>query len=230
MPPERVSWAELRPGFLTRFEQGEHIAVIGPSGQGKTTLSLDLLDGFHERGGSILVLANKPSDKLLTKLQKEGWPRIRQWPPNYDHRVKRRVLFWPSYGRASTAKRNRPAFEYALDCALNEGSWFVYVDETRYFIEQLGMRYLFDEYWNSARSSNVTVVAASQGTTWINRTMIEQESWMFCFKPKHVEARKDLADAAGDRDIRDELLELGDHEFLIVHTPSGERYISRVGS
>jgi ABC-type oligopeptide transport system ATPase subunit len=216
--------------MLGRFEQGQHIAVVGPTGQGKTTLALDLLDMFHSAGGSVLVLANKPSDPLLGKLTRHGWPRIRQWPPDYDHRVKRKVLLWPAYGRASRARANRPVFEYALDCALLEGGWFVYLDETRYFVEQMGMRNIVDEYWNAARSEKVTLIAGSQGPTWINRTMITQETWLFLFRPRHVEDAKLYAEAAGDKQVAAELRTLGDHEFLLVHTPNGRRYISRVGT
>lgn len=216
--------------MLARFEQGQHVAIIGPTGQGKTTLALDLLDGFWDAGGSDLVLANKPKDALLSKLVREGWPRIRAWPPDYAHRVGRRVLLWPTYGRASKAKANKATFEYALDMALLEGGWFIYVDEVRYFIEQMGMRSLIDEFWNGARSSGVTLVAGSQGTTWINKTMIRQETWLFLFKPRSLEERKEYADAAGDKSVVEDLDQLRDHEFLLVHTPDGRRYISRVGS
>jgi energy-coupling factor transporter ATP-binding protein EcfA2 len=228
--PERVPWSELRPAFLRAFRQGQHVAVIGPTGQGKTTLAIDLLDGFYEMGGSDLIVANKPRDKLFSKLIGAGWKRIRRWPPDYAHRQARRLILWPDYGRASQAKRNRPVFEYAMDMALNEGGWFVYMDEVRYFIEQMGMRSLVDEYWNGARSSKVTLVAGSQGTTWINRTMIRQETWLFLFKPRSLEERKEYADAAGDRAVFDELAGLRSHEFLLVHTPDGRRYISKVGT
>jgi hypothetical protein len=193
-------------------------------------LALELLDGFHGAGGSVVMLANKPRDPLYSKLQREGWPRIRQWPPDYDHRVKRRVLLWPAYGRASTAKRNRPAFEYALDMILAEGGWFIYIDEMRYMVEQMGMRTILDEYWNAARSSKVTLIAGSQGATWISRGMVTQETWLFLFRPRHTEDAKLYAEAAGDRQIAGELDGLGRHEFLLVHTPSNERYVSKVGT
>jgi energy-coupling factor transporter ATP-binding protein EcfA2 len=226
--PERVKWSELRAALLETFTPGEHIAIIGPTGQGKTTLSLDILDLFYGAGASEIVLANKPKDKLLSSLAKQGWPRISDWPPTYEHRQGRRVLLWPPYGRASEATAHKARFEYALDMVYLEGGWVVYLDEVRYFIEQMGMRKVVDEYWNGARSSGVTLIAGSQGTTWINKTMIRQETWLILFKPRSLEEAKEYADAAGERALAEVLVTLADHEFLVVHTLSGRRYISKV--
>lgn len=225
---ERVPWERLRPEFLEAFEEGQHIAIIGPTGEGKTTFSVEVLNAFYQMGASELFLANKHRDPLLTKLTREGWRRITSWPPDYAERQSRRVILWPSYGRASRAKANRGVFEYALDMALLEGHWVVYFDEMRYFIEQMGMRSLVDEYWNGARSAGVTVIAASQGTTWINKTMIRQESWLILFRPRSLEEMKEYADAIGDRDAVADLRALQRHEFLLVHTPNGRRYISKL--
>lgn len=213
-----------------KFEQGQHIALIGPTGQGKTTLAVELLDDFHEMGASELVMANKPKDDLLSKLEANGWPRIHRWPPDYEHRTRRRVLLWPHYGRASRAVTNREKFEEALDYALLEGGWTVYLDEMRYFIETLGMRTLVDEYWNGARSSAVTLIAGAQGTSWVSKGMMRQETWLFMFKPRSIEETKDYADVAGTKDAIEDLRLLGNHEFLLTHLPTGERYVSKVGT
>ena len=229
-PAERVPWHLLKEGLYDKFDQGQHLAIIGPTGQGKTTLAVELLDDFWEMGASELVAANKPRDDLMEKLEANGWPRIYRWPPDYEHRARRRVLLWPHYGRASQAERNRAIFEEAFDYTLLEGGWVLYLDETRYFVETLKMRQQVDELWNGSRSSRITLMTGSQGTTWINKTMIRQETWMFLFKPRGIEERKEYADATGDKGSEADLLSLGEHEFLLVHLPSGERYVSKVGT
>lgn len=232
-PAQRVAWSQLRPAMLQKFHQGEHVAIIGPTGEGKTFLEVDILDGFHQAGGSICLLANKPKDPLLSKLIADGWPRVRQWPPDYAHRQKRRVILWPPYGRASQARRNKGTFEYAIDMMLNEGGWFIALDELRYFTEQLGLRHVLDEIWNGARSSNVTLVAGAQGTSWTPRGHRDQRTWGFWFRPATLDQRKEYAEAIGDRQAEADLQQLrgkaqGGHEFLVTH--GVHRYISEVGS
>lgn len=225
-PSEVVPWDALRTDFLEKFEPGQHLAVIGPTGSGKTTFAVNILEAFFDLGASEVMLANKGRDPLLRHLESGGWARISAWPPNFEERQKRKILLWPPYGRASQAKANAHIFVNALDYILMEGGWVVYIDEVRYFIEQLGMRSLVDEYWNGARSADITVVAGSQGTTWINKTMIRQESWLILFKPRSIDESKEYADAAGDRDVAADLDALGPHEFLMIHTPDGRRYRS----
>lgn len=227
--PERIGWSELRRGFGEEFQQGEHCAILGPTGEGKTTLGLDICEELHERGCSVAILANKASDSVLSRLTRNGWRRVRAWPPDYEDRARRKVLIWPTYGRASnTAERNKPVFSKALDELLHERGWVVYIDEAVYFVETLGMRQLVDEYWNSARSAKVTLIANAQSHTWINKTMIRQETWAFLFKARNGEDVKDQAKIFGVEP--EELQTLGRHEFLVVNTRTHHRYVSKVGT
>jgi energy-coupling factor transporter ATP-binding protein EcfA2 len=225
----RVRWSRLRPDFLEHWPQGEHVAIIGPTGVGKSTLALDLLEArAAERDAHVVVLATKRRDPTLAKL---GWPTIGRWPPDYEHRVGKKVILWPPYGKASTARANRAVYEEALDEILEEGGWTVYLDEAIYFTETLGLRHMLDEYWNTARSSRVTVVASSQGTTWIPRAMITQQSWVFVFRPRNEEVMRDAATVAGGRDrFLPAIDALRAHEFVLAQTVSGEAYVSRVGT
>lgn len=222
-----IPWPDLRPWFLDNHVQGEHVAIIGPSGQGKTTISIDLLDGFaDDPHGFCVLMANKRRDRLFRGL---NWPIVPSWNAiRYEHRVQRRVIVWPPYGKASTARRNKPVFQRTLDEVLEEGGWYLYIDEVPYYIEQLGMRSLLDEYWNSARSSDVTVIGSSQGPSWIPRSMTTNQSWVIAFRPSDQDIRRRVAEIAGDRHTWEPVIKhLGFHEFFMIHTVSGEAFVSK---
>lgn len=226
----RLKWSRLRWLFIDAWAPGEHLSVIGPTGSGKSFVALDLVQArASRRDAHVLVLATKRRDQTMTDL---GWPIITEWPPSWDQRQGRRVILWPPYGRASEdVSRKRAVFMHALDEVLDEGGWTVYVDEAIYLTEQLKMRPILDEYWNTARSADVTVVAASQGVSWVPRAALTQQQWLIAFRFSDEDTLSDVARVAGSRArFRDVIADLGEYEFLLVHTRSGEAFISKVGT
>jgi energy-coupling factor transporter ATP-binding protein EcfA2 len=228
---EAVRWSILAPEFLREWQPGEHVAIFGRTGTGKTTIAVDLLNGAHDRKGArVIALGTKLRDPVLTKL---GWPIIREWPPTYEQREGGKLVYWPPYPGADDPKRreaNAKRFALVLNELLYEGGWVVYLDEAIYFTETLGLRGVLDEYWNTARSAGVTLVASSQGVTWIPRAVRTQPSWMFMFQIRDEETRMDAAKVTGDRTLYGPMSKLRGHEFLLVSAESGQAYVSKVGT
>lgn len=228
---EAVRWSLLAPSFLSEWEPGEHVAIFGRTGTGKTTVATDILNGAADRKGArVVALGTKLRDPTLTKL---GWPIIREWPPSYEQREARKLIYWPPYPGAADPKAkaaNARKFAQVLNELLHEGDWVVYLDEAIYFTETLGLRHVLDEYWNTARSAGVTLVAASQGVTWIPRAVRTQPSWLLMFQIRDVETRRDAAAVAGDQSLYEPMTRLRNHEFLIVSAESGDAYVSKVGT
>lgn len=229
-----MPWRHLRPELLESWDQGEHAAISGPTGTGKTHLAVDLLDGrADERDAHVCVFAEKRRDRLISRLHRAGWPVIRSWDElRYEHRVRRRVILWPPYGRASSSQETKRAtFVHALDEIMEEGSWTLFLDEVPYFVEQLNLRKALDEIWHGGRSNGITLVGASQGVSWIPVSMRTNHRWMVAFAPTDEEIQKRVAEVAGDRDrFRPILSRLGKREFLLVRMGTDEAYISKVGT
>ena len=77
------------------------------------------------------------------------------------------------------------------------------------------MRHVRDEYWSTARSSGITVVASSQGVSWIPRAMTTNQTWLITFNFRDYEVRKQIALVAGDRQLYEPMIAaLGRREFL----------------
>jgi hypothetical protein len=226
----RIRWSYLAPEFVQSWEAGQHLAIVGPTGSGKTFVALDLLERRAERRDAhVVVLASKQRDKTLTDLH---WPIVRDWSEvGFEQRERRRVILWPPYGSASKAQSRRGVFTDALDSILEEGHWTVYLDEAGYFVEQLKLRPILDEYWNQGRSSGITVVASSQGVTWVPKPMLSQQQWMILFGLPDEETRADAARIAGDRHRFGPMIAaLKEYEFLLIRTRTGHAYVSKVGT
>jgi len=228
-PTPRVRWSSLRPHFLNEWEAGQHVAIIGPTRSGKSHLALELVNARAERRNAhVVVFASKQRDLTLTRMR---WPIIQAWPPDYEHREFHRVILWPPYAPPSRAITRRPVFVEALDEIMSEGGWTVYLDEAIYFVEQLRLRSNLDEYWNQAASGDLTVVAASQGISWVPKPMLSQQQWLFTFRITDEEVCRDVARVAGDRIRFAPIIKgLDRYEFLLVRTRTGEAYISKVGT
>lgn len=238
---EFVPWTEeLRPSFLDQWKNGqgeaEHVLLVGRTGRGKTALGLDMVIGRLQTipKSRAVILANKPKDPTLQRLIDSGRAnRIRRWKDiKYEDRVKRLVVVWPKYGMASTtAAKNKPAFLETLDGILKEGSWTLFVDDVWYWVQKLRLGEVLDEYWNAARSSDVSVVAGSTRPVWITRSATSQHSWVCSFHIGDLEDRMRMGEVMGDRVNVPRIIDnLNDHDFVIRQTNTGTMYVSNLRS
>jgi energy-coupling factor transporter ATP-binding protein EcfA2 len=231
---EHVPWSVLGPELIDHWEQGEHVATFGMTGSGKTTLNEEILRlRSRHRNAHVVIFATKRRDTGLRELiDKEGWSVVQSWDEiEYAERSNRRIIVWPPYGRASNAaKQMAPRFRHALDEIIEDGHWTVYFDEMIYFVQQLGLRKEIDEYWNTARSSNITVLASSQGVSWIPKAMKSQMRWVAVFQMQGGrDTLLEVADVCGDRERFLPIIRgLSGHDFLLVRTSTGEAYRSRL--
>src|SRR5260221_14055477 len=89
--PPRLTWDE----FIVRWNwpQGEHVAVIGPIGSGKSTLMRSIM----ELRSWVVVLGSKKKDATYTRYMECGYERIGSWPPPKPKRgqMSQHLLLWP---------------------------------------------------------------------------------------------------------------------------------------
>ena len=214
-PVPFVPWAEFVAGLDWR--QGEHVSLCGPTGTGKTFLAQALLP----RRRYVTVLGTKPKDRSLDRLRRQGYRRIRSWPPPP---FTERVLLWPNMRRVGDTQAQAEAFGTALDSMFQEGGWAIYADEMRYLTRTLRLQSIMEVIWLQGRSNRVSVIGATQRPAWVPAEMFTEATHLFFWR---MSDRRDLDRVGGlgglSRDtIRHHAAQLGQHEALYLNARTGQ--------
>lgn len=219
----RVPWDE----FAARFDwkQGEHVALVGPTGRGKTTLALAILP----RRSWVCILATKAKDSTLAGLtgKRGGYKRITAWPPPND--TTQRVLLWPRWtGTASRGLQAR-TIRRAVDDIFGEEAWCIFTDDVQYLTSELRLGDVLDTLWLQARSLGISVVAATQRPRHVPLNMWTMSTHLFVWGTAHKGDLKSLGELGGlNMDtIRSEVEHLTGHDVLYINTRTGALAVTR---
>jgi hypothetical protein len=232
MEVPELAWSEFSPKFQSAWEpndkgRAQHVTVVGPNGQGKSTLcKVLLLERVRLRDSSVVAIGTKPKDETLSSF---GWPIIREWPPGYGQY---QVIYWPKYGDPRTVdRRQREAFIPVLAEIFTDGNRIVYLDEVARLSEDLNLDKQLRKFWQDGRANNVIVVAGTQRPVNVPRPMWSECSWFFAFRTRDRDELRRVSEIGGGTDtsaVADAIQALGPNEFICVQTRTGEMVRSKV--
>jgi len=216
-------WEQLKREF--RWRQGEHLAAIAPTGAGKTTLFSELMP-YRKYN---IMFGTKPADDTYDWILKNGFQRIesvdeiRSYHNNY--------LLWPSQRKTipQTLIAQRKAFAEAMDVIVQQRSWTVWVDESKYIAEMLKLRTELTYCLEQLRSIDATVICGAQRPAFLPLSVLSNSSHIFMWKTTLDTDAKRLGDIGGV-DAKQVMLEaktLDRHEFLYIRTRGTEARIIR---
>jgi energy-coupling factor transporter ATP-binding protein EcfA2 len=221
---ETVPWETLLAGF--KWRQGEHLAVIGPTEVGKSTLVRELLP----RRSHVIFFGTKKKDDLYDKLiRKDGFYRVE------THRdIKpwmKKVIIWPSHKSTivETIAHQKKVFTEAFDMVANQGGWTCVYDECKYLAEMLGLGRHITFAQEQLRTNGGTNVSGAQRPFWIPRSVLGMASHVFLYTSTDPDDMKRLSDIGGVNKqlIRREMETLSQHEFIYIHTRAGRASMLR---
>lgn len=170
-----------------RYDAGEHVTILGPTGYGKTELLGELTERVASPELPAIFLAAKPRDKTMTKWSKRLDARTtKQWPPKFsiaermsDHRPSVYTL-WPEhkFDPDMDDAHLYEVFRAAMMESYKTGDRIIDADELL-GLTDIGLERELRTLWTRGRSMGVGVFGASQKPTDIPTYAYGQASHLF---------------------------------------------------
>jgi len=213
---DTVAWGDFI--HQLRWKQGEHAAVIKPTGGGKSTLIGAVLPAHPSP--AIVVFVTKVFDKTFQEQfpSREGWRRVEEWPPP---RHVDKVLLWPRVAGKDIPEIiaiQRRVFREALNSIFSEMGWTVVFDEEHYICQVLGLTEYVAMFHHQGRSSGITCIDGIQRPKYVPLVTYSSATHAFIGQTTDRDDLKRLADLGSryQRDIMATAQDLDYYEFLYV--------------
>jgi len=238
-PPDDTAPVLEWDDFLTyvlKWQQDQHLAAIGPTGQGKSTTIHGLVDANRSY---VAYLATKPKDKTLNAyIAAGGYTRIQDWPPKTGRLVKRaatadempRRLVWPDATTLNAEVTQKRVFAAALNDIYTSGGWCTVWDDYWYLCHILGMEKTAKKFLMNARSNDIPFVLGAQRPAGNKLVEIfDQAEHLFFFRDNDEQNLKRIGGVGwlSSDLIRAHVAHLEQYQCLYVNTRTGWMYRTR---
>ena len=216
---EAREWDDFLKWFDDEWEPGKHLALIGPTGEGKSTFAVGVL-GLRKW---ILALDPKGEDETLSK---SGFQRITSWP--ISNRIKDRIAegkparLIVGGGVRTKAEMTKLAdlMREAVEGCRQEGGWTIYADEFQLLADRrmYGLDKEIEALLIAARSRGTSVVTAFQAPAWVPKAGTRQASFVVMWPTRDRVMIKTVAEAMGRawHDLADAVDELPPFHVLVI--------------
>lgn len=222
---EPMEWStEFVPFMEDNWRQGEHIAVIAPTGEGKSTFT----GGLMAVRRYVLVLDVKGGDSTLDGL---GFPRLTSWPgkkkiesmlvDNDENNKPSRYVIGGENRTAADAAKLKSTIEATLRDAYEMGGFTVNADELQLLTDPrfMNLREHVDKILIAARDRRISFVGSYQAPSWVTPHASKQATWVAVAYTRDTDVVNRLAEILGrpKSEIRGAVEGLDKHHFIVAN-------------
>lgn len=193
-----VPWETFLQWFAHVWQQGQHVAIVGPTGCGKTTVAV----GLTRLRRWVLALDAKGGDSTL---KGSGFTAVTDWPPPKKVRQDiaegrpARLLVGFSPRTLQEIPKLRALLHAVLNAAWIDGHWTVEVDELQLMADRrmMALGSVIEQFLVAARDKGLSVVTAFQAPAWVPTASTRQATWIIIFPTRDITVIKNLAEKIG---------------------------------
>jgi hypothetical protein len=180
------------------WEPGQHMAIIAPTGEGKTTLAIPIL----KTRKWVMALDPKGEDDTLTK---SGFIRVTSLPLSRELRNKIakgesvRIIVGGESRTDEDDERMKILMRKAISMAREQGGWTIYIDEFQLMADR--RMYNLDKPTErlliTARKDGTSVVTSYQAPAWVPKASTRQARIALMGPTRDRQMIKNVAEAMG---------------------------------
>lgn len=216
-----VDWNDFREMLWNgpqMWRQGEHVALIGHTGCGKSTLALD---GLLPMRKFVSILATKPySPTLKQYIKANRYEQYEAWPDKVPALKSPRRAIWPDVRTVGRIANQRYQIGHAMERMYAEGRWCVYADELRYVSDDLNLSTLVELMLQQGRELGISFVGGMQRPKFVPLLVYSQSTHLFFWRERDWSnlERISAINMVDSRFTAEVITNLAPHEFLYINT------------